>query len=76
MSPWPTGRKRNRHESSILKFFKEDEEDSDIMVCQVKIDASMSTDDPCSSSASSAVSAICGQKFRIGTEGTKDLGKY
>ena len=75
MSPWPTGRKRNRHESSILKFFKEDEEDSNILVCQVKVDASMSTDTPSSSSASNAGS-ICGQKFRIGTEGTKDSGKY
>ncbi len=68
MAFWPRGRKRNRCESAVRKLFKADDEDSELMVCQVKVD-----DNPDSPSASSA-GRVCGQKIRISQEGSKNLG--
>ena len=73
MSPWELGKKRNRHESAVMQYFKEDPEGL-YMICQVKVHSETETeeedaDDP------QQQPEICGGQIKISKSGEKNDGK-
>jgi len=70
MAPWELGKKRNRTEHPVMKYFEEDVDNKSIMICHVKLDGPAGDIETASESAE----GICGNKIRISASGSKDLG--
>ena len=71
MSPWEFGKKRNRHESAVMQYFKEDPEGL-YMICQVKVHSETETED---ADDPQQQPEICGSQIKILKSGEKNDGK-